>query len=124
MAQGFLLEALATFFLAFVIIAVATDRRATQGAAGLAIGLTVGLGALFAGPFTGGSLNPARSLGPALAAGAWGDLWLYTTAPVAGAVLAMFAYEALRPGGLTIAPRGPLGALGPFPLERASKEAP
>ncbi len=114
--QGFLLETLATFFLAFVIVGVATDRRAAPGAAGLAIGLTVALGALFAGPFTGASMNPARTLGPAVASGAWDHVWLYLGAPVLGAVLAMATYEALRPGRLAIKPKTALGALGPIDL--------
>lgn len=116
--QAFLLEVVATFFLAFVIIAVATDKRAARAASGLAIGLTVALGSLFAGPFTGGSMNPARSLGPALASGVTDHLWLYLSAPVLGALLAMATYEILRPGRLTIEPKEPLGALGPIPLIR------
>ncbi len=119
--QGFVLEALATFLLAFVIVAVATDRRAAPGVAGLAIGLTVGLDALAFGPFTGASMNPARSLGPALASGSFAGLWLYLTAPIVGAVAGMLAYEALRPGRLGIEAKEPLGALGPVP---ALSEAP
>ncbi len=95
---GFILEALTTFFLALVIVSVATDARASGHVAGLAIGLTVGLDALFAGPLTGASMNPARSLGPALVSGATGDLVIYLTAPVVGAVLAMGTYTYLRQG--------------------------
>lgn len=115
-SAGFLLEALATFFLALVIVSVATDRRAHRSAAGLAIGLSVTMGALFAGPFTGASMNPARSIGPALASGAWAHLWIYLAAPVVGALLAMVVYEHLRPGRIAVSPREPLGALGPIPL--------
>lgn len=93
---AFAIEALATFLLAFVIIAVATDERAAQGFAGLAIGLTVTVNSLWAGPLTGAGTNPARSLGPALVAGRWGDLWLHIAAPLIGACLAMLAYEWLR----------------------------
>lgn len=114
--EGFVFEALATFLLAFVVIAVATDRRVAPGSAGLAIGLTVALDALFAGPLTGASMNPARSIGPALADGTWSHLWVYIAAPAAGALLAMWTYEALRPG-LAFRSRGPLGALGPIRLE-------
>lgn len=117
-AQGFVLEVVATFFLAFVILAVASDRRAAPGSAGLAIGLTVAVGSLFAGPLTGASMNPARSLGPALASGAWEHAWLYIAAPTTGALLAMFTYELLRPGRLAIEPKEPLGALGPIPFLR------
>jgi len=115
--KGFVFEALATFFLALVIIGAATDKRAAPGFAGLAIGLTVGLDALFAGPLTGASMNPARSLGPALASGEFTHLWLYLAAPALGAVAAMATYEYLRRGRLAIEPREPLGALGRFPLE-------
>ncbi|MHB8605576.1 MAG: MIP/aquaporin family protein [Thermoplasmatota archaeon] len=95
---GILAETLATFLLAFVIVAVATDERAPRGAAGLAIGLAVTAAIFFAGPLTGASLNPARSLGPALVAGDFRDLPLYLVAPVAGAIAAMRLYEVLRPG--------------------------
>lgn len=80
----------------FVIVAVATDVRAVGSAAALAIGGTVALDALFGGPVSGASMNPARSLGPALAAGEWRDLWIYFAGPVAGAVLGAFAYQLVR----------------------------
>ena len=111
--KAFVVEVLATAMLALVIIGVATDRRAAQGLAGLAIGLAVAVGSLWAGPLTGGSMNPARAFGPALAALEWGDLWVHLTAPFAGAVLGMAAYEALRPGE-TPGRGEPLGALGPI----------
>ena len=89
-------EVLLTAFLMFVIMAVATDTRAVGAAAAIAIGGTVGLDALFGGPVTGASMNPARSLGPALAAGEWHDIWIYLVAPVAGAALGAFAYQLVR----------------------------
>ena len=116
--EGFAVEAVATFLLALVIIAVATDPRSAPGLAGLAIGLAVGVGAIAAGPLTGGSMNPARSLGPAVAAGRWEDLWLYLAAPTAGAVAAMLAYEALRPGARPQPEERTLGTAGPFRLPR------
>ena len=116
-----LVEALASFLLAFVIIAVATDKRVASGAAGLAIGLTVTVNSLWAGPLTGASTNPARSLGPALASGVLANLALYLTVPVVGACLGMAAYEALRPGR-TPRPQ-PLAALGPFDPEGAGEDA-
>ena len=116
-ASGFALETLATFLLVLVIFGVATDPRASPGAAGLAIGLAIGLDALVAGPFTGASMNPARSLGPALVSGQFADLWLYLVAPVVGGVAAAFTYEYLRPGR---APPSPLGVAGPVDLERSS----
>ena len=69
--QSLWLEIVLTFFLMFVIMAVATDVRAAGGVAALAIGGTVGLEAIFAGPISGASMNPARSLGPALVGWTW-----------------------------------------------------
>jgi MIP family channel proteins len=94
--QSFALEALLTFFLMFVIMAVATDTRAVGQAAALAIGATVGLEALFAGPISGASMNPARSLGPALVGGIWSAQWIYVTAPFLGATGAALVYRWLR----------------------------
>ncbi len=94
--QAFWLEALLTFFLMFVIMAVATDTRAVGQAAALAIGATVALEALFAGPISGASMNPARSFGPALVSGTWTALWVYLSAPLLGAALAAMLYRWLR----------------------------
>jgi MIP family channel proteins len=89
-------EIVLTAFLMFVIMAVATDTRAVGAAAAIAIGGTVGLDALFGGPVTGASMNPARSLGPAVAAGEWTDAWIYLLGPALGAVAGAFAYELVR----------------------------
>ncbi len=94
--QSFGLEALLTFFLMFVIMAMATDTRAVGQAAALAIGSTVALEALFAGPISGASMNPARSLGPALVSGTWTDQWVYVIAPLLGAVAGALVYRLLR----------------------------
>lgn len=91
-------EAVLTAFLMFVIMAVATDTRAVGAGAAIAIGGTVGVDALFGGPITGASMNPARSLGPALVSGEMADLWIYLVAPLAGAVLGAIAYQAIRGG--------------------------
>ena len=91
-----LYEVLLTAILMFVITAVATDTRAVGAAAAIAIGGAVALDALFGGPVTGASMNPARSFGPALASGEWGDFWIYVAGPVAGAALGVFAYELVR----------------------------
>lgn len=99
---AFCLELILTFFLMLVIMAVATDKRANGAIAGLAIGLTVTVCALFAGPLTGASMNPARSLAPALLSGghALSALALYIIAPVVGAALAAWCYELMRDGSL------------------------
>lgn len=94
--QSFALESLLTFFLMFVIMAVATDTRAVGQAAALAIGATVGLEALFAGPISGASMNPARSLGPALVDWMWTGQWVYLTAPFLGGAGAALVYRWLR----------------------------
>jgi aquaporin NIP len=94
--QSFLWELILTFFLMFVIMSVATDTRAVGEAAAIAIGGTVGLDAMFGGPISGASMNPARSLGPALIGGDLHALWLYVAAPLAGAALGALAYQLIR----------------------------
>ena len=89
-------EIVLTAFLMFVIMAVATDTRAVGAAAAIAIGATVGLDALFGGPVTGASMNPARSFGPALADGEWHAFWVYVAGPVLGASIGALAYQAVR----------------------------
>jgi MIP family channel proteins len=89
-------EVVLTAFLMLVITAVATDTRAVGAAAAIAIGGTVGLDALFGGPITGASMNPARSFGPALASGTWHDLWIYIVGPLIGASIGVFAYQLVR----------------------------
>ncbi|MCW3099867.1 MAG: hypothetical protein JWL77_5485 [Chthonomonadaceae bacterium] len=93
-------EATLTFFLMLVIIAVATDKRANGAIPGLAIGLTVVFDVLIGGAVTGGSMNPARSLGPALFGGSapLTVYWVYVVGPVIGAVAASLLYEAIRGG--------------------------
>ena len=100
-AQSFLWETVLTFFLMLVITAVATDTRAVGEAAAIAIGGTVGLDAMFGGPISGASMNPARSLGPALVSGELGALWVYLSAPLLGAALGAVTYQLLRDGPTT-----------------------
>lgn len=103
--QSFVWEVLLTFFLVLVITAVATDVRAVGQGAALAIGGTVALGALVGGPISGASMNPARSLGPAIVAGDMTGLWIYVLAPLAGAILASVTYRFLRePATISTAP--------------------
>jgi len=94
--QSLGLEIVLTSFLMFVIMAVATDDRAVGQAAALAIGGTVLLDAMFGGPISGASMNPARSFGPALVSGTWSHLWVYIAGPGIGAVLGAFIYELVR----------------------------
>jgi MIP family channel proteins len=95
-SQAFLWETIMTAFLVLVILAVATDTRAQGHLAAIAIGGTVGLDAMFGGPITGASMNPARSLAPAIAGGPTNGLWIYIAAPLAGAAIsvALYAYLA------------------------------
>lgn len=94
--QAFLWEAVLSFFLMLVIMAVATDTRAVGEAAAIAIGGTVGLDAMFGGPITGASMNPARSLGPGIVAGDLHAIWIYLLAPIVGALVAALTYTFLR----------------------------
>lgn len=88
-SQSFVLELLLTAILMFVILSVSTGAREKGLMAGAAIGAVVAFEALFAGPISGASMNPARSFGPAVVSGNLTHLWIYLTAPVAGAVLAV-----------------------------------
>jgi len=115
--SAFAFEWLLSFGLMFVIMAVATDERVADGFAALAVGLTVGFCALMAGPITGASMNPARSIGPALIGELWRAHWIYWLAPITGMMAAARVYEFLR---VADAPRTPedravLGVQGPIP---------
>jgi len=94
--QSFLLEFLLTFVLVMVIFGSAVHGKAVKQFAGLSIGGTVCLMALFAGPISGASLNPVRSLGPALVSGTFDHLWIYLAATVLGAVAAALVYQYLH----------------------------
>lgn len=96
MPQAFVMEVILTFFLMFVIINVAIGAKEKGITAGLAIGATVLLCAMFAGPITGASMNPARSLAPALVSGSTTALWIYLTAPFVGAALAVLCWQWLH----------------------------
>jgi MIP family channel proteins len=96
-ARAFVIELAYSGLLAFVIMGVATEAKSPASVAPFAIGATVFAGALVTGPLTGGSFNPARSLGPAIVSGVWTAHWLYWLAPVAGMIAAMHVYERLRP---------------------------
>ncbi len=94
--QSFILELILTFFLMLVILSVAAGSNERGMFAGLAIGSVVGLEAMFAGPVCGASMNPARSIGPAIASGHLEHLWLYIAAPVLGAILAIPVWKYLH----------------------------
>ena len=97
--RSFVVEVVLTWILMLVILRVSLGARETGIMAGAAVGATVGVEALFAGPFTGASMNPARSLGPALATGATADLWIYLAAPILGALCAVPACLCIQGSG-------------------------
>jgi MIP family channel proteins len=91
--QAFLVEILITFILVFVVMAVATDGRAPAAIAPIAVGFALAVGVFIAGPVTGGSVNPARSLGPMLVAGDLTSVWLYILGPIIGGMLGALLYD-------------------------------
>ncbi len=97
--QTFVLEVILTFFLMFVIINVSTGAKEKGLMAGTAIGATVALEAMFAGPISGASMNPARSIGPAVVSGQLGELWIYILAPLLGAYLGVMCCKCVRERG-------------------------
>jgi len=94
--QSFILEFILTFLLMFVILNVSTGSKEKGITAGIAIGAVIGLEALFAGPICGASMNPARSLAPALVSGRLHDLWIYLLAPTLGALAAVIGCICIR----------------------------
>ncbi|HXD94172.1 MAG TPA: MIP family channel protein [Bacteroidia bacterium] len=94
--QSFILELILTFLLMFVILHVAKGSKEQGMFAGLAIGFVVLLEAMFAGPICGASMNPIRSLAPAVVSGHLENLWIYLTAPMLGAILAVLAWRVLK----------------------------
>lgn len=97
--QSFALEILLTFFLMFVIINVSIGAKEKGVIAGIAVGGMVALAALFAGPISGASMNPARSLGPAIVSGNVSVLWIYLLAPLAGAFLGVLGCRCVQEKG-------------------------
>jgi aquaporin Z len=89
-------ELILTFFLALVVLIVATDNRSQGSMAAIAIGGYVAMAATGWGAVAGASMNPARSFGPAVAANVWDSQWIYWVAPVAGALTAVVVYHLLR----------------------------
>ena len=95
--QSFIMELILTFILMFVILHVAKGSKEQGMFAGLAIGFVVLLEAMFAGPISGASMNPIRSLSPAMVSGHLEHLWVYIVAPTLGAIFAVFMWIILRP---------------------------
>ncbi|MEO7298587.1 MAG: MIP family channel protein [Verrucomicrobiota bacterium] len=103
--QSFVLEMILTFLLMFVILNVSTGAKEKGITAGIALGAVIGLEAMFAGKICGASMNPARSLAPALVSGHFEHLWLYLVAPVLGAALAIFACRGCQEAACCPLPR-------------------
>jgi aquaporin NIP len=97
--QSFVLEMILTALLMFVILSVSTGAREKGITAGIAVGAVIALEALFAGPICGASMNPARSLAPALISGHLGGLWIYLVAPVLGVALGVIGCLCVRQRG-------------------------
>lgn len=95
-SKAFVIELILTWLLMFVVLGVSTGAQEKGLLAGVAVGSTVALEALFAGPLTGASMNPARSLGPALATGHLTSLWIYLVATTLGAILAVVTFRFLH----------------------------
>lgn len=91
--QALLVEALVTFVLVFVVVAVATDDRVSSTLAPTAVGAALAIGVLVAGPVTGGAVNPVRALGPALIAAQYTHLWIYVVGPLIGGIAAAVIYD-------------------------------
>ena len=91
--NGFAIEVIMTFFLVYVIHGTAVDSRGANAIAPLAIGLTITMDILLAGPLTGAAMNPARYFGPAVVQGEWKDWWLYFVAPISGGIIAAILYN-------------------------------
>jgi aquaporin Z len=102
--RSFVLELILTLILMFVILNVSTGAKEKGITAGIAVGAIIGLEAMFAGPICGASMNPARSLAPALVSGHSEQLWIYLTAPVIGAGLAVLACRGCQEAGCCPSP--------------------
>jgi aquaporin NIP len=98
--QSFVLETILTFLLMFVIMNVSSGAKEKGITAGIAVAAVVGLEAMFAGPICGASMNPARSIAPAMVSGSMEIIqcqWIYIIAPILGAVIAVFAFNSIKP---------------------------
>jgi MIP family channel proteins len=105
LGPAFAVEWVLSFALMFVIMGVSTNARLVHGLAAVAVGLTIGFCAMMGGPLTGASMNPARSLGPALFGGGWDAQWLYWVAPITGMLVAARVHDFLGYGHPSSTPR-------------------
>ena len=94
--RALVVEALVTFVLVLVVIAVATDERVSAVTTSIAAGFALAAGVFIAGPVTGGAVNPARALGPMIVAGKLTSFWLYIVGPLVGGALAALVYDAVK----------------------------
>jgi aquaporin NIP len=108
--QSFVLETVLTFLLMLAILNVSTGAKEKGITAGIAVGSVIALEAMFAGPISGASMNPARSLSPALISGHFEHLWIYLAAPVLGACLAVFACRCVREEGCCSNPKSEMAS--------------
>ncbi|KAA8530369.1 hypothetical protein F0562_005078 [Nyssa sinensis] len=94
--QALLMEIVVTFSMMFLISAVATDAKAVGELAGIAVGSAVCITSILAGPISGGSMNPARTIGPAIASGYYKGVWVYLVGPISGTLLGAWSYDLIR----------------------------
>ncbi|KAL4583954.1 hypothetical protein LXL04_008542 [Taraxacum kok-saghyz] len=94
--QALIMEIIVTFIMMFVISAVVTDSKAAKELAGIAVGSSVFIASILAGPVSGGSMNPARTIGPAIANNVYKSIWVYIVGPIIGALLGVMCYSFLR----------------------------
>jgi MIP family channel proteins len=120
-AGALVMEAFATFFLVLVVFGTAVDERAPRAVFPLAIGLTVAMGIMAIGPLTGGAMNPARVLGPAVVGGQWASHWVYWVGPILGGIAGAFTQSFLMVRGAPTARTAARG--GPAPAEQRFGEA-
>ncbi|KAL5739056.1 hypothetical protein ACOSQ2_028236 [Xanthoceras sorbifolium] len=94
--QALIMEIVVTFSMMFVTSAVATDSKAVGELAGVAVGSAVCITSILAGPVSGGSMNPARTIGPAIASSYYKGIWVYVVGPVTGTLMGAWAYSFIR----------------------------
>lgn len=94
--QALIIEIVTTFTMVFISTAVATDSKATGELAGVAVGSSVTIASIVAGPISGGSMNPARTLGPAIATSSYKGIWIYMVGPITGALLGAWSYVVIQ----------------------------